>query len=181
MRSGWRRITLGRLILIGLVIGASALAARAAGLTGPMIFEEAYGVRREIQSDSEINQPAISSIDSPSPTCYQPDSSRNTCYITWNYLYVSASASQYMISMTVNIDNRLRSYHSGFFQTYMYISGDLYGRGFKVACGPRGAGGLGNTYAYTLRAQDTSGMGAANYGSVRCPGMYLVYMPLVRR
>ena len=181
MRSRWLRITPGRLILIGLVLGASALAVRAAGLIGPVIFEEAYGARREIQSDAEIKQPAISFIDSPSPTCDQPDSSRNTCYITWNYLYVTASASQYVISMTVSIDNRLRAYHSGFFQASMYVPGDMYGRGFKVACGPRGAGGLGNSYAYTLRARETGGLGAANFGSVRCPGVYLVYMPIVRR
>jgi hypothetical protein len=57
----------------------------------------------------------------------------------------------------------------------------VYGRGFKVACGPRSGDGLGNIYAYTLRARETGGLGAANYGSVRCPGMYLVYTPIVRR
>ena len=182
MRSSWLRITPGRLILIGLVIGTSALVARAAGLIGPVIFEEAYDARREVQTLLENDQPAISYLDSPSPTCYQPDSSRNVCYITWSYLSVSAGTSQYMISMTVSIDNRLRAYHSGFFQTSMYVPGNLYGRGFKVACGPRGTSSLlGNLYAYTLRARDTSGLGAANYGSVRCPGVYLVYVPIVRR
>ena len=140
-----------------------------------------YGARREIQSATEIEQPTISFIDSPSATCYQPDTSRNTCYIEWSYLYVSASASQYIISMTVSIDNRLVAYHSGFFQTSMYIPDDMVGHGFKVACGPRNASGLGKTYAYTLRARETGGLGAANYGSVTCPGVYLVYAPLVRR
>jgi hypothetical protein len=181
MQSNWRTTQLSRLIIIGLVLAASALVVRAAGLIGPVIAEEAAGNRREIQSDAEINQPNISFIDSQSATCDQPDTSRNDCYITWNYLYVTASTSQYIISLTVNIDSRLRAYHSGFFQTYMYIPGDVYGRGFKVACGPRDAMGLGNTYAYTLRARETGGLGAANYGSVRCPGIYLVYTPIVRR
>jgi hypothetical protein len=172
---------LGRIVLIGLVLGASALTARAAGLFGPVIVEEADGNRREVQTNGEIEQPAISFIDSPSATCSQPESSRNTCYIQWNYLYVTASTSQYIISLTVSIDNRLVAYHAGFFQTYMYIPNDMHGAGFKVACGPRQANGLGNSYAYTLRARETGGLGAANYGSVTCPGVYLLYLPNVRR
>ena len=176
---------LGRLGLIGLVLGASALisalAVRAAGLIGTVIADEANGNRREVQSAAEIDQPTISFIDSPSATCYQPVTSRNDCYISWSYLYVTAATSQYIISMTVNIDNRLRAVHSGFFQTSMYIPSDLYGRGFKVACGPRGSNGLGKSYAYTLRARETGGLSAANFGSVQCPGVYLVYAPIVRR
>ena len=176
---------LGRIVLIGLVgasvLVASVLVANAAGVIGPLIGEEADGNRREIQAPAEIEQPAISFIDSPSATCYQPDTSRNTCYVEWSYLYVTAGASQYIISMTVSLDNRLVAYHSGFFQTSMYIPDALVGHGFKVACGPRDASGLGKTHTYTLRARETGGLGAANYGSVTCPGVYLVYMPLIRR
>jgi hypothetical protein len=189
MQSKWRKTQLGAIVLIGLALGASALVARAAGVFGPAISEEANGNRREIEiapeaapeAAAEIEQPTISFIDSPSPTCYQPDVSRNTCIIEWNYLYVTASASQYIISMTVSLDNHIVAYHSGFFQTYMYIPDDMVGHGFKVACGPRNASGLGKTYAYTVRARETGGLGAANYGSVTCPGVYLVYAPLVRR
>jgi hypothetical protein len=181
MHAKWHITRLGRVILIGLVLGASALTARAAGLFGPVIVEEADGNRREIQADTPIEQPAISFIDSPSASCYQPDSSRNTCYIEWNYLYVSASTSQYIISMTLSLDNHLVAYHSGFFQTSMYIPNDMVGRGFKVACGPRQVNGLGNSYAYTVRARETGGLSAANYGSVTCPGIYLVNLPLIKR
>ena len=176
-----RIIQLGRIVLIGLVLGASALAVRAAGLIDHGLVEEAYGARREIRADTQIEQPTISFIDSPSATCYQPDSSRNMCYIEWSYLYVTASASQYIISMTVSIDNHIVAYHSGFFQTAMYIPDEMVGHGFKVACGPRNASGLGKTHTYTLRARETGGLGAANYGSVTCPGVYLVNLPLVRR
>jgi hypothetical protein len=186
MQPKWHLTQPGRIVLMGLVLGAvalgvSALAARAAGVIGPSIVEEADGNRREVQAAAEIEQPTISFIDSPSATCFQPDTSRNTCYIEWNYLYVSASASQYVISMTVSLDNRLVSYHSGFFQTAMYIPDGMVGHGFKVACGPRNASGLGKTYAYTLRARETGGLSAANYGSVTCPGVYLVYAPSIRR
>jgi hypothetical protein len=186
MQTKWHITRRGRIILSGLVLGASALAASvlvasAAGLFGPVIAEEANGNRREIQADTAIEQPAISFIDSPSATCDRPDSSRDTCYIEWNYLYVSASSSQYIISMTVSIDNRLVAYHSGFFQTSMYIPNDMVGHGFKVACGPRHANGLGNSYAYTVRASETGGLSAANYGSVTCPGVYLNFLPVIRR
>jgi hypothetical protein len=172
---------LGIIILIALMLSASGLVAQAAGVIDLAFLEEAHGARREVRSAAEIDQPAISAIDSPSAVCYKPDSSRDTCYITWSYLYVTASVSQYVISMTVSIDNHLRAYHAGFFQTSMYLPGSLFGRGFKVACGPRNAAGMGNTHAYTLRARDTGGTTAANFGSVQCPGVYLADLPLVSR
>ncbi len=175
------RTVWGRLVLIGLVLAASTLVVRAAGLLGPIISQTDGDNRREVQADTEIDQPTISFIDSPAGTCYQPIGGRNDCYLSWSYLYVTAGTSQYIISMTVNIDNRLRAYHSGFFQSSMYIPGDLFGPGFKVACGPRGPNGLGNLYPYTIRARETGGLSAANYGSIQCPGVYLVNLPLVRR
>ena len=179
-RTLWSRLGLIGLTLAAVAL-ASALVVRAAGLIGPLIAEEANGNRREVEAAAEIDQPTISFIDSPSATCYQPTRSRNDCYISWSYLYVTAGTSQYIISMTVGIDNQLRAYHSGFFQTSMYVPSDLYGRGFKVACGPRNRNGLGNSYAYTLRARETGGLSAANYGNVQCPGVFLVYAPIVRR
>ena len=60
----------------------------------------------------------------------------------------------------------------GFFQTSMYAPYNMLGRGFKVACGAPGAGGnpqLGNAYSWTIRARDSAGLGAANYGTAYCP------------
>jgi hypothetical protein len=177
-----RKLTLSKLIVIGLVIGASALTARAAGLFGPVVVEEATGARREIRSDMPIERPDISFIDSPSATCQRSMPGTGQCTIQWTYLNVSASTSQYVISMTVEIDGRLRAYHSGFFQASMYIPGDMYGDGFRVTCGKPDANGWGNTYAYTLRARETGGLSAANYGSVTCPGdMVSVFLPTVMR
>jgi hypothetical protein len=171
---------LAGVIVLGCILFAVSFRASATGLFGSAIVETTPGARREKQP-SEIAAPAISFIDNPSPTCYQPVASDNTCYVTWNSLSVTAGSSQYMISMTVSIDNRLRAYHSGFFQTSMSIPGDLYGPGLQVACGPRSAGGAGNTYAYTVRAMETGGLSSANYGSVTCPGVVLVHLPIIRR
>jgi hypothetical protein len=177
-----RKITLSRLIIIGLVIGASVLTARAANLIGLVVMEESAGARREIQTDVEIKQPTISFIDSPSASCYRAVPNTGQCYIQWSYLYVSASTSQYVISMTVEIDSRLRAYHAGFFQTYMYIPSEMHGDGFQVTCGKPGTDGFGNAYTYTLRARETGGLSAANYGSVTCPGdLAKVFMPIVSK
>ncbi len=178
-----RHITpLGKIILLGLLMVAGAATARAAGIFGPVIAEENAGSRREIQAPAQPDQPDISFIDSPSATCYVAARNTGLCNIQWSYLYVTAGTSQYIISMTVEIDNQLRAYHSGFFQTYMYIPGDQFGDGFQVTCGKPDAAGSGNTYAYTLRARETGGLSAANYGSVTCPGDEAkIFLPLLRR
>jgi hypothetical protein len=140
-------------------------------------------IRRETQVVP--NSPEISFIDSQSPTCYLPAPGTSACYITWNYLYVTASSSNYIISMTIAIDNNLQAYHAGFFQTYMYVPGSMYGQGFKVNCGLPGTEGvqaLGKTYNYTIRARETGGLGSANYGSVSCPGdVVKVYLPNISK
>lgn len=171
-----------KLVLLGLMLGAGVLTAQAAGLFGPVIVEEQVGARREIRSDVPIEQPEISFIDSPSAACERASIGTGQCAIRWSYLYVTAATSQYIISMTVEIDGRLRAYHSGFFQTYMYIPPDMLGDGFLVTCGWPDAGGWGKTYSYIVRARETGGLSAANYGSVTCPGdLARVFMPIVKK
>ena len=140
-------------------------------------------IKREAQGDSvrEITappegtapqQPNIGFIDSPSATCYQPDPSQNSCYISWYYMSVDASPN-YMITMTAFLNNFGPVAHTqGFFQTSMYVPYNMLGQGFKVPCGSVGAGGdpqLGNAYAYTIRARDSANLSSANYGTVYCP------------
>ncbi len=129
--------------------------------------------------------PVISFIDSQTAQCYLPVRNTDRCYIQWNYLSVSASSSQYIISMTVTIDNRKRAYYSGFFQTSMFVPNGMHSPGFLVSCGLEGAGGLpdlGNSYAWAIRARETGGLTAANYGSVTCPAdVPSVYLPILVR
>jgi hypothetical protein len=132
----------------------------------------------------DSDSPDISFIDSPSPTCSLAEPGTGVCYINWNYLYVTASTSQYIISMTVAISGEIQSYNSGFFQTAMYVPGDFYSPGFRVNCGLPGTTppGLGKSYSYTVRARETGGLGAANYGSVICPGDIVHnYLPIIRK
>ena len=138
------------------------------------------------QSSADVDPSAvlISFIDNPSATCYRPVEHTNACYIQWQYLNVTASTSQYIISMTVSISNEIRAYYSGFFQTSMYIPGDMQSPGFRVACGEPGSGGkpeFGMTYPYIVRARETGGLKAANYGTVYCPADTIrLYLPIVK-
>lgn len=139
--------------------------------------------RRERQEAPDA--PTISFIDSSTPQCQIIDRERDLCAIRFYYLSVTASDPQYIISMSVQIDNRIRGYYSGFFQDYMYVPGDMFKDGFGVRCGPPGSGGnayLGKSYAFKIHARETSGLTAANYGSVTCPaGLRVTHLPLVRR
>jgi hypothetical protein len=139
--------------------------------------------RREISGD--VKSPAISFIDSPTPRCYRPVAGSGACYIQWSYLYVTAGSAQYVISMTVTIDDRLRAYYGGFFQTYMYVPADLAAPGYKVTCGAPGSGGLaglGKVYSYVIRARETGGLVAANYGSIACPAdVVRVLLPVIQK
>lgn len=133
----------------------------------------------------EVDAPAISFIDSPSPTCYLPAPGTGVCYIQWEYLFVSTAAGSSIISMTVSIDNDLRAYHGGFFQAEMLIPAGMTAPGYQVTCGRPGSGGLpdwGNIYPYQIRARDTAGLAAMNSGSVRCPAdTATIHLPFVIR
>ena len=182
MSRKWLSLAMAALAVIALAMAANALVARAATGSSPIVISEGTDqIRREIQADGE--SPNISFIDSPGPTCYR--ASVGTCYLEWSYLSVSASTSQYIISMTTSINGRIRAYHAGFFQTTMYIPGDMLTPGFKVACGWRGASGvpgLGYSYDYVIRAAETGGLKSANYGTVTCPAdVGTVFMPIVLR
>lgn len=126
----------------------------------------------QVSQANAPQQPLIGFIDSPTATCFQPDATKDECRINWYYLSVNASPN-YMIAMTVTLNSigpALRA--NGFFQTSMYLPYNMMGEGFKVACGAPGAGGidtLGNSFAYTIRAKDSSNLSSANYGTVYCP------------
>ena len=134
--------------------------------------------------DDAPQESAISFIDSPTAVCQRSNLLQDECYINWYDMYVNAYPA-YVITMTISIDNRLRANYHGFFQTDFNFFGDLNGAGFRVPCGKPGASsipGLGMTHSYIIRARDSNGLGAANYGSVVCPaGPWRIYLPMTRR
>jgi len=130
-----------------------------------------------------LQAPDISFIDSPTASCVVPTPHTGICYLRWSYLYATADPN-YIISMTVEIDGKARARYAGFFQTSMYVPDEMLI--FGVACGAAGSGGnpnFGMSHSYTIRARDSSGFGAANYGSVTCPAdePHHVYLPVVRK
>jgi hypothetical protein len=130
--------------------------------------------------------PDISFISSPSATCYRPRLHSDVCYLNWDLLYVEAASAQYLISMTLTIDGQARANYQGFFQSAMYVPSTSHGNGFQVSCGAPGVDGvadMGHVYSWTLKARETGGLKAANYGAVTCPASTLVhtFLPLIRR
>jgi PKD repeat protein len=169
----FRKIIAG-LISLCVLAGLVAVWGGVVGEANAAIAQQGYAPppspRQGRQGDP--NAPDISFIDSPTAQCYMPEAHKDTCYIQWDYLQVSASTSQYIVSMTVAIDGRMGAYHSGFFQTSMYVPVDFFRPGLRVTCGPPGSNPnpfLGTTHTYTIRARETGGLSAANYGSVTCP------------
>ncbi len=170
-------------ILVSLMLAGTFMTIRIARGQEPggsgepeVVSQETQGEnRREILASGQGDAPQaalISFIDSPTVACYQPDPSRDECYLNWYYMSVNASPN-YMISMTatVNAIGPVAKF-GGFFQTSMYVPYDMLGRGFKVACGAPGAGGnpsLGNAYSWTINAHDSSNLKSANYGTAYCP------------
>jgi hypothetical protein len=108
------------------------------------------------------------------------------CYIEWPVLAASVTVStDYMISMTVTLDDRLRGYFSGFFTTSLQAPADMLARGFKVNCGAPGAAGnpdLGASYRYLIEARATSGPVTQISGDVSCPADLLhLQLPFLTR
>lgn len=185
MSRKWRRALVGSLALAGVLgtIVVHGTPGSQAALLATAIPVNVDLPRRE--ASGNVESPAISFIDSPSPMCYRPVAGTGACYLQWSYLYVAAGPGSYVVSMTVTIDNRLRAYHSGFFQSSMFIPGDMTAPGYRVTCGLPGSAGiaeLGQTYTYVIRAGETSGLTAANYGSVTCPADAVkVLLPLIQK
>ena len=123
---------------------------------------------------------SISYIDSTVPQCYQNVAAQNECYINWAYISVSTTSPAYITAMTVTVDSRVRAVYQGFFQNSLAVSAAMHGKGFLVPCGAYGAAGdmaWGGSHSFIIQARDTAGAPTANYGSVTCPGIRLIYLP----
>jgi hypothetical protein len=174
-----RKFSLSLLSVLVLLLIALGLiqVARGQGLGEQVVAREVQGTNvREIvgaeQADTS-QQPDISFIDSPTVSCYQPDSTQDACYLNWYYMAVDANPN-YVTAMTVTVSSptNIVARMNGFFQTSMYAPYDMFGNGFRVACGALGAGGnpqLGNAYSWAIQALDSANSKSANSGTAYCP------------
>jgi len=169
----------GLLLAWGVVQAAPALQAS----SEPSLVTSGLVTPTPLADQPAIESPDISLIDSPTASCFLPRANTGICMMTWNYMYADASP-DYIITMTVGIDDKARAYYSGFFQTSMFVPLELMT--FRVPCGAPGSGGnpnLGANHSYVLRARDSSGSAAANYGTVTCPADIpaRTFLPLLTR
>lgn len=137
------------------------------------------------EEPSEPAQPQGSgSIDSFSPTCFNAIPGSGVCYINWQSVNLDVAPS-YLVTMTISIDNRLRANLQGFFQSQITLSNEVFQPGFRVTCGfPKSdsPSALGNTYAYVIRARDSSGANYSNSGQITCPAdVVRLSLPLITR
>ena len=175
MKMVMRVCALAGLILVTLLVLLSGIVVRShsergARLAHPHVVEAAILAEEGVVGAAETS--ASSVIDAPAPTCYRPVEHTNVCYVEWASLAASTVSPNYMISMTVSIDELQRAYTGGFFQTAMYLPADMFAPGFQVACGTPGESGdpkLGAAHTYVIRARDTTGGHAAAPGTVVCP------------
>jgi hypothetical protein len=176
----FRLIRHSSLALIALWFAGSAFAAEPASSAPPLGLEIDGGNRREIvegaqpattqAADGETPQ-AIGFITTNDAFCYQPDSSRNECYINWRLHSVSAGSDN-MRNLRILIGGRLVLHMSAFFQNSLsYQAAMVNPGGFKVVCGPPSGSDplLGNSYSYQISAMDSNNLSANNYGTVFCP------------
>jgi hypothetical protein len=165
-------------ILTGLLL-AWGMVLAAPGTKTQQVIDAA----QSLSNQREVASPDISFIDSPAASCELAETKYNLCYLTWSYLSVNAFPN-YMITMTVSVDGKARARYSGFFQTGMYVPPEMSTIG--VACNVPSSGNapvLGATHSYTIRARDSAGLTAANYGSVTCPADLTrrIFLPLLDR
>jgi len=171
-------------LLIGLLLTWGLVQAATNPKVSPgAVAESIFATPTSLPKQPPQVSPDISFIDSPTASCVLPRAKTGTCYITWSYLYADATPN-YMITMTVGIDGKDLARYTGFFQTSMYVPSQMLV--FRVPCGAPGAGGnpdFGANHSFVLRARDSAGTGAANYGSVSCPAdeSARTYLPILRR
>jgi hypothetical protein len=165
-------------ILAGLLLAWGVVRAAPDTLAAPVL-----PTPTPLPDQPAVESPDISFVDSPTASCVLPRADTGVCFMTWSYLYATADPN-YIITMTVGIDDKARARYNGFFQTSMYVPSEMLV--FRVACGAPGSGGdpnLGMNHSYALRARDSAGLNASNYGSVTCPAdePRRIYIPLLRK
>lgn len=119
---------------------------------------------------------ALGFIATESPHCIQLDPAVDACYI--NFQFNGVSSDQYVTEFTVAVNGLIALRAYGFFQGAFSLPrnslGDL---GVRVACGRTGASGdvdplVGLRHPFTIRARDSAGLNAANYGVIGCPAYF---------
>lgn len=115
-------------------------------------------------------------IGTSNPYCYQPDASRNECFINVRYMQATdnGTSAPYLSYLELRVDSKVRYQSSTFFENSIYYNYDMIPGGLKVTCGTSNEGGAGVDYGkvYSISIQAKSGDGTnmgGNYAGVKCP------------
>ena len=175
-----RKVSVSLIVAATLVLGIFGLIQHARGQQGDTSTNDWLLVRREVEGENSreiwgpahLEKPSIGFIDSPTPYCYQPDAAQDECLINWASISVEGTpANMEVMTVTLKAIGPVARYQ-GYFQDSIHIPHGMNGTGFQVACGAPGAGGMaqmGNSYDWTIEAEDTNGLVATNSGTLYCP------------
>jgi hypothetical protein len=155
----------------GAVLAQAAMPPAQQAADAPWVLELSGDMQR-----TRTQPQALGFIATESPHCIQLDPAVDACYI--NFQFNGVSSDQYVTEFTVAVNGLIAMRAYGFFQGAFSLPrnslGDL---GLRVACGRTGASGdadplVGLRHPFTIRAKDSAGQNAANYGAIGCPAFF---------
>lgn len=163
------------LALVGLsLLGRPAAAQEGSPTSTPEPDLQQFSSPGDIQSSVGSNSITFQQLSNP--YCFQPDPSRNACFINIRYYQVSdnGTTAPYMVGVNVYINSKLRVRENVFFENTIYFSNDLVPGGLQVACGAPNSGGAGAAYglAYLVKVEPVDGGGSPmgyNQSTLLCP------------
>lgn len=174
MKTPLKTVLLIVLLMITLIFSWNAAKAQKGETPPSPLSETQDGNTRSLEGVAP--QLLTGFIITSNPYCYQPDVSRNECFINFRYTQANddGTNSPYLKNLEYSIDGKIRYYSGKFFENSVTYDYSMVPQGFKVPCGSPNESGLGSnygkSYSIVIRAFSTSGsdMGA-NYFSVACP------------
>ena len=142
------------------------------------------------QVPGEPVQAGAVTIKMSNPSCVQSQPAAASCSIVIGNL--SANGSDISFSrVELLVDNKLRMYMAGFFESSAYFTYSMVPDAFTVSCGGPNASGnpnYGKSYLVTANAYMADGTSASNTMNVFCPAFVVqatnptkTYLPTIRK
>jgi hypothetical protein len=164
-------LALAGLVFLGQRVAAQEGSPTATPQPDSQGLTSAEGSRSPIDGSNSLTYQALSN-----PYCYQPDPTKNLCYINIRSYQATdnGSSSPYMAGVNISINNKLRLRETLFFESNIYFNNDMVPSGLQVTCGAPNSGGAGAAYGavYVVKVEPIDSSGATmgyNMANLACP------------
>lgn len=132
---------------------------------------------------TQVDAQAVTLLVS-NPACVQSATRPGACYITVRSISASSSDPNFN-RIEISIDGKTRLRMTAFFETSIYFSGQMLGKGLQVTCGrpnASGVAGYGRIYPVNISAFVTGSSPITDIANVTCPAYEsITYLPLINR